>query len=326
MRYANSCKTFSAFLLILVSYTVTGQSVGHGEAARVTVSGISSGGYMAVQAHVALADQIDGAAIIAGGPYRCAEGSIALALSRCISGAGLDVTTSVKLTRKAENMGQIAPLAHLNEARVWIFHGKQDTIVSSKVSTALRDFYREFVSADGVALVDSVPAAHAWPTIDRGEECGQMGPTFMNACGYDAAGRLLEHLYGPLNPPTTAVEKHFSEYDQTTIAEAGSHLSKRGFIYLPERCSKSGKSCRLHIAFHGCRQGREFTDNRFAVAVGLNEWAESNDIVVLYPQVESSLANPQGCWDWWGYTGTDYDQHSGKQVASVAALIRSWSE
>ncbi len=42
---------------------------------RVTVSGISAGGYAAVQAHVALSGTISGAAAIAGGPYHCAEGA-----------------------------------------------------------------------------------------------------------------------------------------------------------------------------------------------------------------------------------------------------------
>ena len=42
-----------------------------------TVSGLSSGGFMAVQLHVAhSATLVKGAGIVAGGPYYCAEGSI----------------------------------------------------------------------------------------------------------------------------------------------------------------------------------------------------------------------------------------------------------
>jgi len=37
-----------------------------------TVSGISSGGYMAVQLHVIFSDTFQGAGIVAGGPYYCA--------------------------------------------------------------------------------------------------------------------------------------------------------------------------------------------------------------------------------------------------------------
>ncbi|MGI9341549.1 MAG: hypothetical protein ACR2QV_01785, partial [Gammaproteobacteria bacterium] len=41
----------------------------------VTVSGVSAGGYLAVQAHVSLANRIGGVAALAGGPYDCANGS-----------------------------------------------------------------------------------------------------------------------------------------------------------------------------------------------------------------------------------------------------------
>jgi len=40
---------------------------------------------------------------------------------------------------------------------------------------------------------------------------------------------------------------------------------------------------------------------------GYNELAEKNDIVILYPQAETSTLfpfNPKGCWDWWGYSDT----------------------
>jgi poly(3-hydroxybutyrate) depolymerase len=37
-----------------------------------TVSGISSGGYMAVQMHVVYSDMFKGAGIVAGGPFYCA--------------------------------------------------------------------------------------------------------------------------------------------------------------------------------------------------------------------------------------------------------------
>ena len=45
----------------------------------------------------------------------------------------------------------------------------------------------------------------------------------------------------------------------------------------------------------------------------------------MYPQIEKSLFNPKGCWDWWGYTGEDYDIRSGSQVAGVAALIDAFA-
>ena len=52
----------------------------------VTVSGISSGGYMAVQLHVAYSSLIKGAAIFAGGPFYCADSSTLIAETLCMAG------------------------------------------------------------------------------------------------------------------------------------------------------------------------------------------------------------------------------------------------
>ena len=84
--------------------------------------------------------------------------------------------------------------------------------------------------------------------------------------------------------------------------------------------------CRLHIAFHGCRQGAEFIGDRFVANAGLNEWASQNQIVVVYPQISASVMNPQGCWDWWGYTGPQYDQKNGKQIVGINAIITAFEK
>jgi len=292
---------------------------------RVTVSGISSGAYAAVQSHVALSSTISGAAAIAGGPYHCAAGNIMHALGRCISGADLDVTPLIDGTRSAADAGDIDPVDSMSGDRVWLFHGQADPIVNAGVTGALAGFYADFVPQEAIALVNDIPATHGWPTSDQGVACDQMGSDYINACDYDAAGEMLQHLYGPLNPPAAARDGGFQALDQASVVPEGGSFAESGFAYVPEACSGDTSGCRLHVAFHGCRQGKEFVEDRFARMSGLNQWAESNRIIVLYPQVNKSMMNPQGCWDWWGYTGADYDQRSGKQVAGVAALIAAWS-
>lgn len=42
----------------------------------ITVSGLSSGGYMANQLHLAYSDWVKGVGILAAGPYYCAQGDI----------------------------------------------------------------------------------------------------------------------------------------------------------------------------------------------------------------------------------------------------------
>lgn len=49
----------------------------------VTVSGISAGGFMASQFHVAFSSRVQGVGILAGGPFYCAMDSVSLAEGRC---------------------------------------------------------------------------------------------------------------------------------------------------------------------------------------------------------------------------------------------------
>jgi hypothetical protein len=43
---------------------------------------------------------------------------------------------------------------------------------------------------------------------------------------------------------------------------------------------------------------------------------------VLYPQVTRSAANPNRCWDFWGYTDpATYYGRSGPQMQAVKAMV-----
>ena len=66
----------------------------------VTVSGISSGGYMAVQFQVAYSGSVRGAGVLAGGPYHCAEGSLRRALGNCMAPSGKDLPPTADETLK----------------------------------------------------------------------------------------------------------------------------------------------------------------------------------------------------------------------------------
>jgi poly(3-hydroxybutyrate) depolymerase len=122
------------------------------------------------------------------------------------------------------------------------------------------------------------------------------------------------------------IEQKFGVKD----AGAWASFADNGYLYVPEAC-KSGAQCRLHVAFHGCKQGGDNDPpfgNIFARFAGYNEWAKNNRMVVLYPQVQAENywpINPQGCWDWWGflYTGDDYATLRGKQIKAVAQMINT---
>jgi hypothetical protein len=274
----------------------------------VTVSGVSSGGSMAVQMHVAHSAMVKGAGVIAGGPYYCAKGSLWTAYFNCMTpGWWTPLPSASSLKGFAEqfaNAKRIDPVANLSTARVWLFSGTQDRTVAPAVVRELAAYYALF----GVKplLVADKPAGHAMVTEDAGnKDCGATRDPWINDCDYDAAGELLKYLLGPLKPPVK--EGPLREFDQ-------------GFVYVPKNCEQ--ERCRVHVAFHGCRQ----SGARFPREAGYNRWAESNRLIVLYPRVEASFfSNPRGCWDWWGYTGSAYATKEGVQVRAVRAMLERLS-
>jgi poly(3-hydroxybutyrate) depolymerase len=79
----------------------------------------------------------------------------------------------------------------------------------------------------------------------------------------------------------------------------------------------------LHIAFHGCQQNSESIGSAFMEKTGYNAWADTHNIVVLYPQTKSSYLplNPKACWDWWGYSGAEYASKNGAQIKQIANMV-----
>jgi len=292
---------------------------------RISVSGVSAGAYMAVQSHVAYAEKIGGVAVIAGGPYHCAEGDVKTALGRCMKGTDLNAEPMIGFAGDAATAGTIAASDAMRNAVVWIFHSPADAVVSPQAGDTLAEFYEAFVQEENIERVSHIEAAHGWPTLAEGLACAEQGGDYINACDYDAAGELLRHLFGDLQARADKADPdNLVAIDLSGLFGSGSNVADEGFAYIPSGCTHSTGVCRLHIAFHGCVQGAEFIADRFTRQAGFNEWAESNDIIVVYPQIEASLFNPKGFWDWWGYTGDDYDLRSGKQVVGVSAIIDAY--
>ena len=288
--------------------------------AEVSVSGLSSGGYMAVQMHVAYsATFTKGAGVVAGGPFYCAEGSIVNATGRCMTHAGgIPVSSLVNTTQSWANSGLIDPVARLADAKVYLFSGTQDTTVKPAVMDDLRTYYRSFVPDAAISYKNDLAAAHAMVTDDYGNGCTTSTTPYINNCGFDLAGALLAHLHGPLNARNNgALSGSFIEFDQTAFA-SGHGLAATGWAYVPQACS-SGTRCKLHVVFHGCQQNTALVGDKYVRHTGYNRWADSNGMVVLYPQTSTQAVN--SCWDWWGYDSANYARKSGPQMAAVKAMI-----
>jgi poly(3-hydroxybutyrate) depolymerase len=293
----------------------------------LTVSGVSSGGYMATQYQIAFSKDVIGAAVIAAGPWYCAQGSLLRALDACTSGSaiGPEIQPLVSALRASAEANEIDDPSWVAPDRIWLFHGARDTMVGAAVGDSLLRFYRELVPPERIHYETQVAAAHGFPADGQGGACDIAQSPWINDCDYDAAGLLLQHLYDGLRKPTDAGQGELLSFDQERYRQGGmlASLANEGYVFIPRDCT-AGRPCRLHVVFHGCRQGAGFVGTDFARKAGYNRWAGANRIVVLYPQVERSLVwpfNPRGCWDWWGYSGTDYATRKGAQIASVRRML-----
>lgn len=293
----------------------------------LTVSGVSSGGYMATQYQVAFSKDVQGAGIIAAGPWYCARASIMRALDECMAGSpiGPEVKPLVAALRAGAAAKLIDDPSWIAPDRVWLFHGARDTVVGAAVMDSLLRFYREFVPPERIHYETQVAAAHGFPTDGPGGACDIAQEPWINDCSYDAAGLMLQHLYDGLKVPTGAARGELVTFDQERYVSGGvlASMADRAFLFVPADCA-AGKPCRIHVAFHGCRQGVGFVGRDFATNAGYNRWAGANRIVMLYPQVRKSLFwpfNPKGCWDWWGYSGVSYTGRNGAQLASIRSML-----
>jgi hypothetical protein len=278
---------------------------------------------MAVQVHVAHSALVKGAGAIAGGPYYCAQGSLWTAYYNCMAPGWFTplpaVSSLAAETERLAASGRIDATANLAAARAWLFSGTEDRTVTRPVVDGLRAFYARFKTQ--VAVVGDKPAGHAMVTTVARNACAVTESPYINDCDYDAAGELLRHLLGNLQPGT-ADKDRLRSFDQTPFGAHAISMADVGYAYVPKACET--QRCRVHVAFHGCRQTLDEIGERFVRDAGYNGWAEANRLIVLYPQAIRrywGIYNPRGCWDWWGYTGSQYATRDGAQVRAVRAML-----
>ena len=134
----------------------------------VTVSGLSSGGFFAHQFHLAFSTLVNGAGIIAGGPFGCVESipnpyfpfmyvpldRVSAATVACthyygsrfygVPTAPPEASASIDFIGNAHAEASIDDPANVSNHRVWLFHGRDDRIVPRATAQALRAALRKF--------------------------------------------------------------------------------------------------------------------------------------------------------------------------------------
>jgi poly(3-hydroxybutyrate) depolymerase len=305
---------------------------------QTSVSGLSSGAYMAGQIEVAHSKDIVGAGIVAGGPFACAETAsgqlfpywpivvwqnATQAANACMkdSWGAPDAEKLAKRAKELAEDGKIDELSGLADDKVYLFSGNEDQTVVRAVVEAAKRFYQAAGVPEGNVTLVEKEGGHAFLTETEGTACGLSKDPYVSDCDYDQARAILEWIYGaPLADPSPSPTGKFITFDQSAFNDGVPNgLAAEGVVYVPEDCV-GHTGCRLHIALHGCDQAHETVGDAFIEKTGFARYADTNRLVVLFPQIAGSVVNPHGCWDWWGYSDIDYLGKDAPQIKAVWAM------
>ncbi|WAM55501.1 PHB depolymerase family esterase [Vreelandella venusta] len=300
---------------------------------HASVVGVSSGGYMAAQLAVAWPERFSGVGVLAAGPWSCAQGELSLALNQCMSTRrGLPSLDELDRRRERyESLEQVGERDALSQLRAYVWHGAEDDTVSPELGSLLAEQWQRWLaSSEQLRFVRSEHTGHGWPiklpkqasaSPQTLGDCRHGGDSHVLACDEDVADDLLSWLYPERE--ANASEGEVIAFDQSEFAVKG--LADVGYLFIPEVCEAGG--CPVTIALHGCQMSVDAIGDTFVRYSGLNRWAADHGQVVLYPQADSSMANPQGCWDWWGFAESTWqlnplhDTRDGTQARALMAML-----
>jgi poly(3-hydroxybutyrate) depolymerase len=305
---------------------------------KVFVAGISAGGFFAVDLHVAHSAAIKGAAIYAGGVYYCAQDSLGLALAEC-GGATSPNCQALYVSTLAQSesyldaqstAGTIDNESNLRGQPVYMWEGTNDVVVNPSEMVDLQSEYKHYGA--NVTFDNAFPANHGWESPDGTVPCGTATDPYMIVCNqggsaYDSERTWLSLFFGALNPRNNGVLLgSLLNFDQTEFgASASNSLDTNGYLFVPASCAAQLR-CGLVVAFHGCRQIQSAIQTAWIKQAGINEWADTNNFLVMYPYAVQSTVNPtnpQGCFDWWGYDNDpNYALKSGVQMGIIYKMVK----
>jgi poly(3-hydroxybutyrate) depolymerase len=286
---------------------------------NVIVAGVSSGADMATQIFYSHSSKVKGEATFAGAPFFCAQDNALDALYLC---AGTEYGPVPVGTLEADTNNAscfyMDCVADLRGRSAWIFSGLDDTVVAQSVAKSAQTMDAHY--GVNASTNYTTAAAHGWVTPDTSISCGTLGSPFLINCGFDAEQQILSYFFGTLKPRNNGtLTGKLIQFNQSPYAAVS--MDSSAYIFVPANCA-SGSACKLVVALHGCEQGQSYVGTTFVTESGLNEWADTNSTIVLYPQAVPSGANPDGCWDWWGYGGSNYSVSGGVQVNAIWSMMQ----
>ncbi|KAL4951554.1 Alpha/Beta hydrolase protein [Aspergillus filifer] len=278
----------------------------------ISVSGFSSGGFMAAQLGIAYSGLFKaGFGVFAGGPYDCARNQ---PNSTCMNN-NIPLIELPTVHMHSWSRKEIDDVNNLKHRRIYFQTGTLDRTIGPNVVSQLNVQLSDFTFKENTTYIVTADAGHTFPTdfdSEGNSPCNLGGPPYISNCGYDGAGAVLEWLLGPLEPRNTGrLSGEIVPFDQSGEYGA-SGMGSKGFLYVPAACRNGSVVCRLHVVFHGCTQSYDLIGKGFVQDTGYNQWADTNKLIMLYPQTTVDLSlhriwdgeehsNRFACWDGLGF-------------------------
>lgn len=285
----------SRILILIIGFSFSQIS----NAAQITVSGISSGGFMAAQMATIYSDRISGVATVAGGVFYCAQnhfqekltqyGSSSylafgvaskdfftkrvepLEINPIYQSVGVCMETpekahdggngpmNLEFMKEFESQGLIAPIKNISRQKVFIYQGKDDDVLRPGMAAKLKEFYERMGVAPLSLKVILRQGGHNFPT-DR-EDGIRCDEEKVPYIANCKWDLAKEILQHTLGRKLERAKFNADHLHIVSQSEAPVSLHTYGYFYASEFCMKHPGACDLHVAFHGCKMSDDYDDN-----------------------------------------------------------------
>ncbi|MEO8153513.1 MAG: PHB depolymerase family esterase [Rhizobacter sp.] len=300
---------------------------------QTTVSGLSSGAAMATQLGYAYSATFKGVGVFAGIPYMCGGHYVYTSCNNAT------ISSSMLSTMQADinnwSGAAIDNKANVASQKIYMFVGNSDTTVGPKSMNGVQTQYtNNGVPTASLDYIKRNSTGHVFPTdfnATGNAPCNSSASPYVANCSYDGAKAALTKFYGTLNARNDApAAANYIQFNQSEFT-GNTGMASTGWVYVPANCA-IGAVCRVHVALHGCVQYYGAIGDKFIKNTGFTRWADTNSIIVLFPQTKAdssthttpangTISNPNGCWDAFGWYGTNFAQKAGTQQAAIKAMI-----
>lgn len=304
----------------------------------ITLSGFSSGGSFAQQVYLSYSSLIHGIAVFSHTYYRCGPVTTSqLEYDTACTRLGnrhisqlYDPNNALNDIQNYYSQRLIENPANLLNKPLYVYAGTRNWLFTADMSLRILQVFEPYIRNPKVIRTVVQDANLTLPTAraDYPPCNGPPNSLQLSNCGLSGPLDSLQFLLGEsaIRQPATEIQlEPLLTFDQSEFfygANGGRYdMDSVGYLYIPRLCRSNQVDCLLHFYFHGCSVGRQYVGEGHVRNSGYLEVAETNGIIMVFPQAVASAENDIGCWDTYGFTGPLYATQRGSQVTAVRNMI-----